>query len=58
MSSSIKVETPTLGKAPEDAATKPHHVKASNGTTAHFKNPHPSAKRGFSPWSMPYKMIK
>lgn len=55
---SISVGTPSLGKAPENAASKPHHIKDSNGTTTQFKNPHPSAVKGFSQWSMPYKIIK
>lgn len=57
---SISVGKPFLGTAPDDAASKPHHVKSKQDGAApsHFQNPHPSAKKNFTQWNMPFKMIK
>lgn len=55
---SISVGKPALGAAPEDVASQPHHVKGKDGTTSHFQNPHPSAKKNFTQWNMPFKLIK
>lgn len=49
---STSVTKPQLGPdaVPEDAVTRPHHVKKKNGTTASFRNIHPSAGTMFTAW--------
>lgn len=58
MSYSVSVGKPILGVAPDDAATKPHHVKAKDGTTTHFQNTCLSAAKKKSQWGMVWEMVK
>lgn len=56
---SVSVAPPALaGAVPEDAAATPHHIKDRSGATTHFRNPHASAKKGFSHFSIPFTIIK
>ena len=47
------VTKPQLGPdgVPEDALSRPHHVKKRNGTTASFKNIYPSAGTMYNGWT-------
>ncbi|PSR78641.1 hypothetical protein BD289DRAFT_456186, partial [Coniella lustricola] len=54
---SVAVSTPALGPVPDSAVDKPHHVKAKDGSTSHYRNPHPSGAKDFGPWSIPLIMI-
>lgn len=38
-----------LGPAPETAQSKPHHIRRADGSTARFRNPHPSFVDGLGP---------
>lgn len=44
------VTKPQLSDAPDDAESRPHHVKKKNGTTASFRNIYPSAGTMFRTW--------
>lgn len=46
-----------LAAAPEEAASKPHHVLARNGSISKFKNPHPSFGPGAPGLSMIFKVL-
>jgi len=51
---STAVAKPQLGPdaVPDDAESRPHHVKKHNGKTSHFRNIHPSAGHLFAAWPM------
>lgn len=55
---STSVTKPQLGleAVPEDAASRPHHVKKRNGNTSKFRNIHPSAGELFAVWPF-FKLV-
>lgn len=40
-----------LDPVPEDATSRPHHVKRKNGTTSSFRNVHPSCGAMYETWT-------
>lgn len=55
---SVSASSPALGAVPDSAVNKPHHVKAKNGSTSHYQNPHPSGIKDFGQWDIPRIILK